>query len=86
VGSFTPAEQQSIAVDPDHVWVFTYGFGHHHPVTGAPLGNCYTCIRGTFEAARRAMVDRHGNRWAFQYVDREAAGVDHHGLREVPFE
>jgi hypothetical protein len=81
----TLAEVAPIDDDPDHVWVFTFGFGHHDPQSGAPLSNCYTCVRGTFEAARRAMVDRYDNRWAFQYVDREAAGVDRHGLREVPF-
>ena len=65
-------------------WLFTFGFGHTHPVTGAPLANMFVRIAASdSEAAREEMVRRYGRRWAFQYENEERAGVRRFGLREL---
>lgn len=50
-------------------WIFTFGFGHTHPVTGEPLANRYVRLPGDYEQARRAMIAHFGIQWAFQYPD-----------------
>lgn len=67
-------------------WVFTFGFGHTHPRTGRSLANHYVRVPGTYEQARARMLERFGNRWAFQYETVEMArGRGHHELTELPF-
>lgn len=59
--------------DPDEVddWIFTFGYGHVHPLSGEALDDCYVRIRSTFSAARHEMFERFGVHWAFQYGSRE---------------
>jgi hypothetical protein len=65
-------------------WIFTFGFGHVHPVSGESLARRYVRITARdAEAAREEMHRRWGNRWAFQYATEEAAGVARWGLREL---
>jgi len=64
-------------------WVFTFGWDHRHPITGAPLMDRYLVLTGTYEATRAEMVRRFGARWSCQYASREAAGVDRFKLREL---
>ena len=51
----------------DH-WVFTFGYGHVHPETGAKLDDHCVRFDGTYEEARAKMVERFGAKWAFQYA------------------
>ena len=53
--------------DRTRFWVFTFGYGHVHPETGAPLGDHAIRFAGSYEEARRQMVERFGLKWAFQY-------------------
>lgn len=64
-------------------WIFTFGFGHSHPVTGASLAKCFIRIRGTYESSRAEMLRRFGTRWAYQYIDEAEAGVVKWKLREI---
>lgn len=48
-------------------WYFSFGYGHTHPVTGAPLDNRGVVIDGTHGEARAEMFRRFGPKWAFQY-------------------
>ena len=48
-------------------WLFTFGFGHTHPDTGESLSGKAVCFDGTYEEARHKMVERFGDKWAFQY-------------------
>lgn len=41
-------------------WIFTFGCGQGH-------AGRYVRIKGSFEEARRKMVDKYGLEWAFQY-------------------
>jgi hypothetical protein len=66
-------------------WFFTFGFDHVHPVTGESLANCYTTIMGDIDQTRALMAERFGNKWAFQYPSREAAGVEKYGLKYVEY-
>ena len=60
-------------------YICTFGVNH-------PLGGCYVVLGVATEAdARREMFGMYGSRWAFVYNNREAAGVERYGLREVPF-
>ena len=63
-------------------WIFTFGFGHVHPVTGESLARKYVKIRGTVETSRDEMVRRYGRKWATQYFSEERAGVKRYGLTE----
>lgn len=65
--------------------IFTFGFGHKHPVTGQSLGNMFVVIEGeTKEHCRCKMLNHFGNTWAFQYDTAERAGVDRFSLTELP--
>lgn len=64
-------------------WIFTFGFGHTHPITGESLAKCYVVIHGTNYEARDEMVRRFGYKWAFQYPSEEKAGVEKWSLREI---
>lgn len=60
-------------------FIFTFGVNH-------PLGKCYVVVRAADAVvAREKMFCTYGQRWAFQYESREAAGAERYGLREVPF-
>ena len=45
-------------------WIFTFGCGHKY------AGHCVR-IKGTYEEARRKMMDKFGLYWAFQYPAEE---------------
>lgn len=64
--------------------VFTFGYSHHHPVTGQNLGKCYVKVDGDADLARaRMFASVFGRRWAFDYPNAEAAGKDKFNLIEV---
>lgn len=80
-------------------WIFTFGFGQHDPRTGLSLADRYVEVEldpelglaEGVEAARRRMLDRfggheHGGNWAFDYPNRERAGVDDYRLSRIDFE
>lgn len=52
----------------DEVWIFT--FGQSREVYGE-RANHFVRIAGTYSEARAEMVNRYGDRWAFQYSERE---------------
>ena len=64
-------------------WIFTFGYGHSHPQTGASLAKCFIRIRGTYESARAEMLRRFGTRWAYQYADEADAGIEKWQMREI---
>lgn len=64
-------------------WIFTFGFGHTHPVTGESLSRCYVVIDGDHEQARATMVQYFGLKWAFQYPNEEKAGVEKWKLSRI---
>lgn len=65
-------------------WVFSFGFGQKHPVSGEKLNNRFVEIPATSsEDARVQMCKRFGLVWAFQYESRQAAGVERHELRPL---
>lgn len=45
-------------------WYFTFGFGQEHE-------NCFTVIEGTYEEARDKMFKIYGDKWAFQYSEKQ---------------
>jgi len=55
-------------------WYFTFGQGHYTP-SGLWLGQKVVEIEGSYEEARRKLVEVVGDKWAFQYESKEAAGV-----------
>ena len=67
---------------PRQDWIFTFGVGHESPGHGR-LGHRFVRIHGTWNEARREMVRRHGQTWAFQYPSEEAAGVKKWQLIEL---
>jgi hypothetical protein len=63
-------------------WIFTFGYGHTHPVTGAPLDDHFARVRAVdYHAARARIVKHFGVRWAFQYP---AGELDLGKLYELP--
>lgn len=73
----------SVEDEPDE-WIFTFGFAHVHPETGESLANCYVVIPDLdVNESRELMNERFGNKWAFQYPSRKAAGVEKWNLREI---
>ena len=65
-----------LCANPVRDWYFTFGFGHKHE-------GCYTVIKGTYDEARMEMFDKHGLKWAFQYIDAEDAGVEKWQLKKI---
>lgn len=65
------------------VWIFTFGYGHVHPRTGARLDERFVRINGNFEEARVEMVRRFGTKWGGQYANASEAGVDRFELRQL---
>lgn len=45
-------------------WTFTFGFGQEHE-------GKYVRIKGTFGEAREKMMEKYGDKWAFQYSEAE---------------
>jgi hypothetical protein len=74
-GCECPGEHECGATARSPEWFFTFGYGHSHPVTGESLAMHYTRVR---------MCERFDNKWAFVYPSAEAAGVERHGLVELP--
>ena len=64
-------------------WVFTFRWEQVDPQTGADMSSCYTTMVGTKQGARLKMIARYGKHWAYQYPDKEAAGVKKWGLKKV---
>ena len=48
----------------DNIWIFTFGSGQENE-------GCCVRIEGTFDEARRKMVNRFGLNWGFQYSAEE---------------
>ena len=79
-------------------WIFTFGYGQRDPLTGDSLADRFVEVKladiglsGAVEAARLRMLARfggeeRGGNWAFDYPDRETAGVDQYGLTEIDFD
>jgi hypothetical protein len=60
-------------------WWFTFCCGIDNPNR-----NCYTVIEArTYGQARRKMVDKYMDKWAFQYDSADAAGVSEFNLKEI---
>lgn len=45
-------------------WIFTFGVGQAH-------AHKYVKIYGTYEEARKKMFEAYGDRWAFQYSEKQ---------------
>lgn len=45
-------------------WIFTFGCGHDH-------AGKYVKIRGTFKQARNKMFKKYGDKWCWQYSEKE---------------
>lgn len=54
--------------DDARFWVFTFGYGHTHPVTGESLADKAIRFEGDYRHAREQMCARFGIKWAFQYA------------------
>jgi hypothetical protein len=66
-------------------WYFTFGWDHHHPITGQPLRKSYVRIHGTCDSTREEMLAVFGNRWSQQYSPADKArAIDRFNLVEVP--
>ena len=65
-----------VDMDQKKVWVFTFGCGSEN-------SHQFVELYGTHTEARDEMFHLFGNRWAFQYGSREAAGVDKWGLEKM---
>lgn len=63
-------------------WIFTFGWGHTHPVTGAKLSDRFVRIRGTERAATEEMHARFP-RWCHVYPNEDEAGVSRFALEEL---
>ena len=52
-------------------YIFTFGYGQDH-------AGKYVKVKGSYNEARKKMVEKYGRRWAFQYseVDWEMMKVD----------
>jgi hypothetical protein len=66
-------------------WFFTFGWDHHHPISGQPLRKSFVRIHGTCDSTREEMLAAFGNRWSFQYSPAEKPlKIDRYDLVEVP--
>lgn len=71
-------------INGKETWIFTFGFGHTHPVTGERLGNRFVAIEGDIEETRRIMAEHFGDKWSMQYPGVCEAGVHKYGLTQIP--
>lgn len=84
-GCECPGEHECGATTSSPEWIFTFGFGHRHPVTGDDLVRRFVRIRAVdSHAARARMVKHFGVKWSHQYDSPAAAGADRFGLSELP--
>lgn len=58
-------------------WIFTF-MGSQRG-----LSDKFMEIYGTYSSARKVMEDMFGEKWAFQYESKEAAGVTKYDLTEL---
>lgn len=63
-------------------YIFTFGT-NHVTADGMSLGNFYVEIDGTYGEARQKLVEARGPKWAFQYNNKDEAGVDRFNLMKV---
>lgn len=63
-------------LETEREWIFTFGSNHLYPER-------YVVITGTYATAREKIVARFGQKWAFQYGSKKAAGVDKYNLSEL---
>jgi hypothetical protein len=64
-------------------WIFTFGANHKHPATGESLLGCFIEVPGNAKTSRERMFESFGPNWAFQYRNREDAGVDRFSLKQL---
>ncbi len=61
------------------LWYFTFG-------NGSILRNNFVVVPGTYDEARTKIAERYGNKWAFQYSQKDFEGQpEKYGLTEVEF-
>lgn len=66
-------------------FIFTFGFSHKDPRTGDPLAGKFVRVAGNYTTARERMELSYGyTGWSMQYANEDLAGVEDHGLIEVP--
>jgi hypothetical protein len=80
-----PTTQPDTGTEPARrEWIFTFGGGQTHPVTGESLVNRFVRIAGTdYNDARREMLARFGTHWCGQYDTANDAGVFEAGMTEL---
>ena len=66
-------------------YIFTFGGGHVHPLSGASLARSFVRLEAdSVGAARQIMFALFGAKWSHQYESEADAGVERWGLRELP--
>lgn len=60
-------------------WIFTFGSGQEHE-------GKYVRIKGTYFTAREKMFDRYGEKWGFQYSEKEWEDIKNDPQRWWPIE
>lgn len=69
--------------DEEREWIFTFGGGHTHPITGESLMNRFVRLRGTWLGSRKKMVELFGQKWSMQYPTEDDAGVGQFHMTEL---
>ncbi len=65
-------------------FVFSFGFGQTHPITGEKLNNRFVeNSAATWDEATVKMRERFGQSWGMQYASRQLAGVERYELRPL---
>jgi hypothetical protein len=65
-------------------WIFTFGHGHYHPITGEPLVRRFVRVHGTWLGSRQKMLALFGQKWSMQYPTEDDAGVAEYDMTELP--
>jgi len=65
-----------MAKEQEQNWIFTFGMGQPH-------AGCYVKIKGTYGSAREQMFKRFGDRWCFQYTEKEFFSFPGHETKEL---
>lgn len=60
----------------ERTYYFTFFQGHKY-------ANHYVEIHGTYDNARKEMMERFGGEWAYQYYSKDDAGVDDFNLTKI---
>lgn len=63
-------------------WVFTFR-GSDVDANGDSLADRYVVINGTYDGARKIMMDARGKKWGFQYKNGMDAGVQEFNLEII---